>query len=69
MEFLKTETNTKRLLKMFKGRTHKFLHSERKTQLEKYKHYVINMTQVVEDTKSIYLGHLEALSYISGKTE
>lgn len=54
---------------MFKGKTHKFLHSERKTQLEKYKHYVINMTQVVEDTKSIYLGHSEALSYVSGKIE
>lgn len=49
---------------MFKGKTHKFLYSERKTQLEKYKHYVINMTQVVEDAKSIHLGNLEALSYI-----
>lgn len=54
-------TDTKRLLKMIKRKVHKFLHSERKTQWEKYKHYVINTTQV-EDTKSIHLENLEALS-------
>lgn len=46
---------------MIKRKVHKFLHSERKTQWEKYKHYVINTTQV-EDTKSIHLENLEALS-------
>lgn len=54
-------TDTKRLLKMIKRKAHKFLHSQRKTQWEKYKHYVINTIQV-EDTKSIHLGNLEALS-------
>lgn len=47
---------------MFKGKVHKFLHSERKIWREKYKHFVINMNQVAEDTKSIGWGNLEALS-------